>query len=54
MTCRGGGEGGWGLDWKAGPQEGWGMLGAGTSPPDLEEQQLCVAFEAEDQAENMR
>ena len=32
----------------------WGRLGAGGSPPDPEVQQLCVVFEAEDQAENMR
>ena len=50
-----------GLDWKAGPpvpenKHGGGESGSGgwSSPPDLEVQQLCVVFEAEDQAENMR
>ena len=50
------------LGWKAGPRSqritsgggSRGRLGAGGSPPDPEVQQLCVVFEAEDQAENMR
>lgn len=32
----------------------WGAAGGWGSPPDPEVQQLCVVFEAEDQAENMR